>query len=42
MFNGDPKRQMDEDLRRMKVFIETGNVSYDTAQSGPQTSATLH
>ena len=24
LFNGDPKRQMDDDLMRMKAFIETG------------------
>lgn len=43
VFNGDPKRQMDEDLMRMKIFIETGNVPHDAAQPGPQTTtATLH
>lgn len=42
LFNGDPKRQMDEDLMRMKTFIETGHVPHDAAQPGPQTTATLH
>ncbi|HZW13124.1 MAG TPA: SRPBCC family protein [Noviherbaspirillum sp.] len=39
LFNGNPKRQMDEDLMRMKAFIESGIPPSDAAQpvSGAQT-----
>jgi uncharacterized membrane protein len=32
MFGADPKREMDEDLKRMKGFIETGQAPHDAAQ----------
>jgi uncharacterized membrane protein len=31
LFGADPKTQMDEDLARMKTFIETGKVPSDAA-----------
>ena len=48
LFDGDPKRQMDEDLMRMKDFIESGNALHDAAkpipsmQSIQQAPGTLH
>lgn len=36
MFNGNPKRQLDEDLMRMKEFIETGITPRDAAQPAMQ------
>lgn len=38
----DPKQQMDDDLMRMKSFIETGNVPRDAAQPGQPTPSTFH
>lgn len=35
LFGADPKREMDEDLLRMKTLIETGNPPHDAAQPGP-------
>lgn len=32
LFGADPKREMDEDLKRMKSFIETGQAPHDAAQ----------
>jgi uncharacterized membrane protein len=32
LFGADPKKEMDEDLMRMKSFIETGQVPHDAAQ----------
>jgi uncharacterized membrane protein len=32
LFGADPKKEMDEDLMRMKSFIETGRVPHDAAQ----------
>jgi uncharacterized membrane protein len=32
LFNGDPERQMEEDLLRMKAFIESGSTQRATAQ----------
>lgn len=32
LFGADPKREMDEDLMRMKSFIETGQIPHDAAQ----------
>lgn len=32
LFNGDPKKQMDEDLMRMKSFIESGIPPHDAAR----------
>jgi hypothetical protein len=31
----DPKKEMDEDLLRMKTLIETGNPPHDAAQPDP-------
>jgi uncharacterized membrane protein len=39
LVNGDPKRQMDADLMRMKQFIETGRPPHDAAQPASQQSA---
>lgn len=33
LFNGSPKRQLDEDLMRMKSFIESGVPPHDAAQA---------
>jgi uncharacterized membrane protein len=35
LFGSDPKREMDEDLMRMKSFIETGVRPHDIAQKQP-------
>lgn len=35
LFGSDPKRRMDEDLLRMKSFIETGVRPRDAAQDQP-------
>jgi len=35
LFGSDPKREMDEDLMRMKSFIEHGIQPHDTAQKQP-------
>ena len=32
LFGADPKKEMDEDLMRMKSFIETGQAPHDAAQ----------
>jgi uncharacterized membrane protein len=38
LFGSDPKREIDEDLARMKTFIETGTPPHDAAQkTGPLT-----
>lgn len=49
VFNGNPKRQMDEDLMRMKAYIESGILPHDAAQParqvgerGTQPGAGLH
>jgi uncharacterized membrane protein len=42
LFNADPKRQMDDDLMRMKAFVETGHPPHDAAQPGLQTTERLH
>jgi uncharacterized membrane protein/osmotically-inducible protein OsmY len=34
-FGADPKRQMDDDLLRMKTFIETGKIPHDAAAQAP-------
>jgi uncharacterized membrane protein/osmotically-inducible protein OsmY len=34
-FGADPKRQMDDDLLRMKTFIETGKLPHDAAAQAP-------
>lgn len=33
LFNGNPKQQLDEDLLRMKAFIESGKPPHDAAKS---------
>lgn len=43
LLGSDPKRQMDDDLMRMKAFIETGNAPSDAAaRSEQQTPSILH
>jgi uncharacterized membrane protein len=42
LFNGDPKRQMDEDLMRMKSFVERGTPPHDAAQPTIPASKELH
>lgn len=43
LLGSDPKRQMDDDLMRMKAFIETGNAPSDAAaRSEKQTPSILH
>ncbi|HWN98963.1 MAG TPA: SRPBCC family protein [Blastocatellia bacterium] len=39
LFGADPKREMDEDLMRMKSFIETGEIPHDAAQKQSVASA---
>jgi uncharacterized membrane protein len=39
LFGADPKREMDEDLMRMKSFIETGHVPHDAAEKRSIASA---
>jgi uncharacterized membrane protein len=38
LLGGDPKRIMDEDLARMKTFLETGQPPHDAAQRSSPTS----
>lgn len=38
----DPKRQLDDDLLRMKAFVETGTVPRDAAQASSQAPSTVH
>ncbi len=42
LFNGDPKKQMDEDLLRMKAFIESGIPPRDAAKPATEASSILH
>lgn len=42
LFNADPKRQMDDDLMRMKAFVETGHPPHDAARPGLPTAEILH
>lgn len=42
LFGGNPKREMDEDLMRMKTFIERGIPPHDAAQPISQQDVTLH
>jgi uncharacterized membrane protein/gas vesicle protein len=42
LFNGDAKKQMDEDLLRMKSFIESGIPPHDAAKPIRQSGAVLH
>lgn len=42
LFNGDPKKQMDDDLMRMKVMIESGMLLHDTTRSTEQAGQLLH
>ncbi|GIZ50486.1 SRPBCC family protein [Noviherbaspirillum aridicola] len=34
LLHGDPKRQMDDDLMRMKQFLETGQIPHDASRPG--------
>lgn len=40
LFGADPKREMDEDLMRMKSFLETGQMPHDAAQKRSVAGAT--
>jgi uncharacterized membrane protein len=42
LFNGDPKKQMDEDLMRMKTFIESGIPPRDAAKPIRHEAQVLH
>lgn len=42
LLGSDPKRQMDDDLARMKTFIERGALPHDAAQQAAASSKTLH
>lgn len=42
MFGVDPKSEMDEDLMRMKSFIETGHLPHDAAQKAAGRAAGQH
>ena len=42
LFGTDPKQQMDEDLMRMKTFVETGQAPRDAAQPAQTSASTLH
>jgi uncharacterized membrane protein len=42
LLGADPKRQMDDDLARMKGFIERGVTPHDLAQQGRSPSRFLH
>lgn len=42
LLGADPKRQMDDDLARMKSLIERGSVPSDAARSGKSSSRYLH
>ncbi|MFL6674395.1 MAG: SRPBCC family protein [Massilia sp.] len=42
LLGADPKRQMDDDLSRMKAFVERGAIPRDMAQRGGATSRFLH
>jgi uncharacterized membrane protein/gas vesicle protein len=42
LFNGDPKKQMDEDLMRMKTFIESGIPPHDAAKPVKKEAQVVH
>jgi uncharacterized membrane protein len=42
LFNGNPKRQMDDDLMHMKAFIETGITPRDAAEPGRPSGVAIH
>jgi uncharacterized membrane protein len=42
IFRADPKHQMDDDLMRMKSYIETGKPARDAAQAGAAAPGSLH
>jgi uncharacterized membrane protein len=42
LLGADPKRQMDDDLARMKAFVERGAIPRDMAQRGGSSSRFLH
>jgi len=41
LFGADPKREMDEDLMRMKAFIETGRAPHDAAEKRSKEAAAI-
>jgi uncharacterized membrane protein len=42
LFGANPKQEMDEDLARMKSFIETGKMPSEAAQPATSSAAILH
>jgi uncharacterized membrane protein len=42
LLGSDPRQQMDDDLARMKVFIETGIAPRDAAQRDHEAGRPLH
>lgn len=42
LLGADPKRQMDDDLARMKEFIERGGMPLDAARGAAPPSRSLH
>lgn len=42
LFGANPKQEMDEDLARMKAFIESGRVPSDAAQQTQSSGSILH
>jgi uncharacterized membrane protein len=42
LFNGDPKKQMDEDMMRMKAFIESGIPPHDAAKPITHEAQVIH
>jgi uncharacterized membrane protein len=42
LLGADPKRQMDDDLERMKAFIERGGIPLDAARGAARPSRSLH
>ncbi|MBX6314450.1 MAG: SRPBCC family protein [Isosphaeraceae bacterium] len=41
LFGADPKHQLDEDLMRMKTFLETGRPPHDASQPAPTADQTV-
>ena len=41
LFGADPKQQLDEDLARLKTFLETGRPPHDASQPAPLADATV-
>jgi uncharacterized membrane protein len=42
LLGSDPRRQMDDDLARMKALIERGSIPHEAAQQGKSASRFLH